>query len=143
MHRNGNLIPTGRPGVGWPARLSRGPVRASIALVSLVAAAGLVLSAPAAATPKAVTGAVGPGFSISLTSSGKKVTSLKAGTYRFDVTDRSAIHDFHLSGPGVNTVITSVSFQGHKSLTLKLRPGAYRYVCDPHASFMKGSFRVN
>ena len=114
-----------------------------LALLSLVAAATLVLSAPAGAAPKVVNGSVGPGFTISLTSGGKKVTSLKAGTYRFDVSDRSPIHDFHLSGPGVNKVITGVSFQGRKSITVKLKRGTYRYVCDPHASFMKGSFRVS
>jgi len=113
-----------------------------LALLSLVAAATLVLSAPAGAAPKVVNGSVGPGFTISLTSGGKKVTSLKAGTYRFDVSDRSPIHDFHLSGPGVNKVITAVSFQGRRSVTVKLKRGTYRYVCDPHASFMKGSFRV-
>ena len=114
-----------------------------LALLSLVAAATLVLSAPAGAAPKVVNGSVGPGFIISLTSGGKKVTSLKAGTYRFDVSDRSPIHDFHLSGPGVNKVITAVSFQGRRSVTVKLKHGTYRYVCDPHASFMKGSFRVS
>lgn len=113
-----------------------------LALLSLVAAATLVLSAPAGAAPKVVNGSVGPGFTISLTSGGKKVTSLKAGTYRFDVSDRSPIHDFHLSGPGVNKVITAVSFQGRRSVTVKLKRGTYRYVCDPHASFMKGSFKV-
>jgi hypothetical protein len=114
-----------------------------LALLSLVAAASLVLSAPAEAAPKVVNGSVGPGFTISLKSGGKKVTSLKAGTYRFDVSDRSPIHDFHLSGPGVNKVITAVSFQGRRSVTVKLKRGTYRYVCDPHASFMKGSFRVS
>jgi plastocyanin len=118
-------------------------MRISIALLSLVAAAALVLSAPAGAAPKALNGSVGPGFTISLTSGGSKVTSLKAGTYRFDVTDRSSIHDFHLSGPGVNKVITSVSFQGRKSVILKLARGTYRYVCDPHSSIMRGSFRVS
>ena len=117
--------------------------RISIAFLALAAAATLVLSAPAGAAPRVVNGSVGPGFTISLTSGGKKVTSLKAGTYRFDVIDRSAIHDFHLSGPGVNEVITSVSFHGRKSVTVKLQRGTYRYVCDPHASFMKGSFRVS
>jgi plastocyanin len=115
----------------------------SLALLSLVAAATLVLSASAGAAAKVVNGSVGPGFTISLTSGGKKVTSLKAGTYRFDVSDRSPIHDFHLSGPGVNKVITAVSFQGRRSVTVKLKRGMYRYVCDPHASFMKGSFRVS
>jgi plastocyanin len=113
-----------------------------LALLSLVAAATLVVSAPAGAAPKVLKGSVGPGFTISLTSGGKKVTSLKAGTYRFDVSDRSPIHDFHLSGPGVNKVITAVSFQGRRSVTVKLKRGTYRYVCDPHASFMKGSFQV-
>jgi plastocyanin len=47
-----------------------------------------------------------------------------------------------LSGPGLNKVITSVSFMGTKSVTLKLKRGKYRYVCDPHASVMKGSFLV-
>ena len=114
-----------------------------LALLSFLAAATLVLIAPAGAAPKVVNGSVGPGFTISLTSGGNKVTSLKAGTYRFDVSDRSPIHDFHLSGPGVNKVITAVSFQGRRSVTVKLKRGMYRYVCDPHASFMKGSFRVS
>jgi plastocyanin len=114
-----------------------------LALLSLVAAATLVLSAPAGAAPKVANGSVGPGFTISLTSGGKKVTSLKTGTYRLDVSDRSPIHDFHLSGPGINKVITAVSFQGRRSVTVKLKRGTYRYVCDPHASFMKGSFRVS
>src|SRR5262245_51726941 len=118
-------------------------MRISITVLCVVAAAALALSGTAGAAPKVVSGAVGPGFSISLKSGGKKVTSLKAGTYRFDVTDSSAIHDFHLSGPGVNKVITSVSFQGRKSVTVKLERGTYRYVCDPHASFMTGSFRVS
>ena len=118
-------------------------LRISIALLAVVAAAALVLGAPVGAAPKVVNGAVGPGFTITLKSGGKKVTSLRAGTYRFDVTDSSAIHDFHLSGPGVNKVITSVSFQGRKSVIVKLKHGTYRYVCDPHASFMKGSFRVS
>lgn len=113
------------------------------ALLSLVAAVALALSARAGAAPKVVTGTAGPGFTISLTSGGKKVTSLKAGIYRFDVTDRAPIHDFHLSGPGVNKVITGVSFRGRKSVTLKLKRGTYRYLCDPHASLMRGSFRVS
>jgi len=117
--------------------------RLILTLLSLVAAATLVLSASAGTASRVVNGSVGPGFTISLTSGGKRVTSLKGGTYRFDVSDRSPIHDFHLSGPGVNKVITAVSFQGRRSVTIKLKRGIYRYVCDPHASFMKGSFRVS
>jgi plastocyanin len=42
----------------------------------------------------------------------------------------------------VNRVLTSVGFTGAKSVVLKLRKGTYRFVCDPHASLMHGSFRV-
>jgi plastocyanin len=35
-----------------------------------------------------------------------------------------------------------VSFVGKKSLTVTLKKGTYRFVCDPHASSMKGSFKV-
>jgi plastocyanin len=115
----------------------------SLALVTAAAAAALVVTGPIAAAPPVVKGTVGPGFTISLTKGGKKVTSLKAGVrYRFDITDRSSIHDFHLSGPGTNKVITGVDFTGKKSVTLTLKRGTYRYVCDPHSSVMKGSFRV-
>ena len=110
-----------------------------------VAAAGLALTttAPAATAPKTLQGTVGPGFTIKLTLDGKKVAKLKKGVrYRFQIRDRSPIHDFHLMGPGVNRVLTGVDFTGTKSVVLKLRKGTYRFVCDPHASLMHGSFRV-
>jgi plastocyanin len=58
------------------------------------------------------------------------------------VVDRAGGHDFHLTGPGVDKVITGVGFMGTKSVVLKLKKGTYRYVCDPHAGFMKGTFTV-
>jgi plastocyanin len=97
-----------------------------------------------AATAKTVTGTVGPGFTIGLTMHGQRVTKLKAGTpYRFVIRDRAAIHDFHLSGPGLNRVLTSVEFTGTKSFVLRLRKGSYRFVCDPHFGIMHGSFKVS
>jgi plastocyanin len=73
----------------------------------------------------------------------RHVTKLKAGTrYRFVINDRASIHDFHLVGPGLNRVLTTVDFTGTRSLLLTLRKGVYRYLCDPHASFMKGTFKV-
>src|SRR5439155_14062739 len=97
-----------------------------------------------AATAKTVTGTVGPGFTIGLTMQGKRVTKLKAGTpYRFVIRDRAAIHDFHLSGPGLNRVLTSVPFTGAKSVVLRLRKGSYRFVCDPHSGIMHGRFLVS
>jgi plastocyanin len=88
-------------------------------------------------------GTTGPGFSIEVTKKGKDVKALKAGTYTLIVHDKASIHDFHLIGPGINKVITSVSFTGTKTVTVTLKKGKYRYQCDPHAaSGMKGSFAV-
>ena len=93
---------------------------------------------------KTVNGTVGPGFTIGLAIQGKKVTKLKAGTpYRFVIRDRAAIHDFHLTGPGLNRVLTSVPFTGTKSVVLRLRKGSYRFVCDPHSGIMHGRFLVS
>jgi plastocyanin len=91
---------------------------------------------------KRLTATVGPGFSISLTSGGKKVTRLKAGRYRITVRDRSPMHNFHLTGPGLNKK-TAVAFHGTVTWTVTLKKGkTYRYICDPHKTTMKGSFRV-
>jgi len=113
-------------------------------LLAVVVAAALAAStSTSAASPQSVTGTVGPGFTIVLTKSGHKVTKLKAHTpYRFVISDRATIHDFHLRGPGVDRVLTSVGFQGTKSYTLTLKKGTYRFFCDPHASIMHGSFTV-
>jgi plastocyanin len=114
-------------------------------LLAAVAAAALtVTSIGSTGTAKTVKGTVGPGFTIGLSLNGKKVTKLKAGTpYRFAISDRSSSHDFHLIGPGLNRVLTSVGFAGAKSYTLTLKKGSYRFHCDPHASFMHGAFKVS
>jgi plastocyanin len=109
-----------------------------VATVALVAA----LAGAAVAAPTQLTGTVGPGHTIDLRIGGKKVTTLKAGTYRLVVTDRSEDHDFRLLGPGVNRVVTGEEFVGKRSVVLKLRKGAYRFLCAPHADEMRGSFRV-
>ena len=85
---------------------------------------------------------VGPAATISLrTRSGRRITQLRRGRYRIVVRDRSSMHNFHLSGPRVNKR-TTVGFKGTATWTLTLRTGRYRYVCDPHAARMRGSFRV-
>jgi plastocyanin len=105
------------------------------------AALALMLAAPASSAT-ALTGTVGPGFTISLTAGGKKVSKLKAGTYTIKISDKSNIHNFHLTGPGLNKS-TSVGGTGSQTWTLKLKKGKYHYQCDPHASFMNGSFTVS
>ena len=62
------------------------------------ALAALVLAGPATAATKLVA-TVGPGFTISLTKGGKKVTKLAPGAYTITVRDRSTIHNFLLRGP--------------------------------------------
>jgi plastocyanin len=110
---------------------------------AFAAAALAATGSSTAASVKTVTGTVGPGFTISLTVDGKNVTKLKAGVpYHFVIRDRADIHDFHLSGPGLDRVLTSVEFVGTKSLVLRLKKGSYSFVCDPHASIMHGRFRV-
>ncbi len=113
-------------------------------LAAVAAAAPAATGSSSAASPKTVNGTVGPGFTIGLTMQGKKVTKLRAGTaYRFVIADRADIHDFHLSGPGFNRVLTSVEFTGTKSFVLRLKKGSYRFRCDPHSGIMHGSFQVS
>ena len=113
------------------------------ALLVAAVAAGLV-AVPAYAKSSAVTlkGEVGPGFSIDVEKGGKDLKTIKAGTYKIKVEDKSSIHNFHLFGPGLNKK-TSVPFKGETTWTIKLKPGKYTYQCDPHAaSGMKGTFKV-
>jgi plastocyanin len=110
-----------------------------ILLLAALAAALLVPAATAGTTT--LNGTVGPGFTITLTKAGKKVTKLPAGLYVFKIADKSSIHNFHLTGPGFNRK-TSVGAVKNETWRIHLRKGTYKYVCDPHKSFMKGSFVV-
>jgi plastocyanin len=83
-------------------------------------------------------GSVGPGFDISL----EGTDGLTAGSYTLVVNDQSSSHNFHLTGPGVD-VSTDVSETGEKSFDIELQAGEYKFVCDPHASQMNGSFTVS
>jgi plastocyanin len=115
---------------------------AGLATMLAMVAAVAIGSGSASAAPKTVNGSVGPGFKISLKLNGKKVTKLKAVSYKFKVSDKADIHNFHLIGPGVNKRITTVGFKGTKTVTIKLSKGTYKYQCDPHKDQMKGSFKV-
>ena len=114
--------------------------RFALLLAAAMAALALIVTSAQAATT--LRGTVGPGFTIKLTKAGTKVTRLKAGSYRITVSDRSSMHDFFLRGPGLTKRITGVDFTGTKTVTVRLRKGTYTYVCTPHASSMRGSFRV-
>jgi plastocyanin len=87
-------------------------------------------------------GTVGPGFTITLDQNGKSVSTLAPGTYTIDVNDKSDIHNFHLTGPGVDKA-TDVGGTGTETWTVDLKDGSYHFQCDPHASSMNGSFTVS
>lgn len=80
-------------------------------------------------------------FEINLTDeSGEKVTELPAGDYTIQVTDPSAIHNFHLTGGSVDES-TTVPDVEDTTFEVTLEPGDYTYKCDPHPP-MTGSFTV-
>ncbi|HXH88123.1 MAG TPA: hypothetical protein VNI55_05905 [Gaiellaceae bacterium] len=111
---------------------------------ALLAALGLVAVVPAQAAVPKLTGTVGPGFSMTLKKGGVTVKSAKAGKYTLTVADKSGIHNFRLRGPGVN-VATSIVGTGTKTFNVTLKPGTYRFLCDPHPTSMTGdgTFKVS
>jgi plastocyanin len=111
---------------------------------AFLALAALAAQPTAAATRTRLVATVGPGTMITLKKpSGAVVRSLRPGTYTITVRDRSRAHNFHLVGP-TNTLnrSTTVGFVGTKTWRMRLVKGKYSYICDPHASSMKGSFTV-
>ena len=113
-------------------------------LTPAVLVAMLLLPAAGRADNPVLTGDVGvnDSFTIGLTdASGARVTHLDPGTYTLVVHDHSALHNFHLFGPGVN-VATDIGGTGDSTFTIAVTDGTYNYVCDAHATFMKGSFTV-
>jgi len=88
-------------------------------------------------------GTVGPGFEISLTTEdGQPVETLAAGSYTLLTDDKSDIHNFHLTGEGVD-VSTDVGGTGTDSFDVTFSAGSYHFQCDPHASTMNGDFEVS
>jgi plastocyanin len=113
--------------------------RLTLTLAALAALTALVVTSVVQAAPdarKRLSGFDGPGFVI-----GMSKRTVKAGQFRITINDRSNIHNFHLTGPGVNKR-TSVSATGTTTWNIRLRPGTYRFVCDPHAGSMRGTLRV-
>jgi plastocyanin len=108
----------------------------TIGLMTILATLALAGSTFAAKNANTLTGTVGPGFTITMN---KK--AVKAGTYVITIHDLASIHDFHLTGSGVNKT-TSVSGTGTTKWTVKLKKGTYHFVCDPHHTIMHGVLNV-
>lgn len=80
-------------------------------------------------------------FTIALTDeSGEPVKTLAAGDYQVKVSDPATLHNFHLTGPGVDES-TSVSGTDDVTWKVTLKPGSYTFVCDPHPD-MVGDVKV-
>ena len=114
----------------------------SLAVVGLVVPSSVgargVVTQPLIAT---VGSATSPdAFQISLTdSTGAKVTHVDQGPYTITVRDFSTLHDFHLTGPGVDQS-TDVETTGQTTWNVTFTDGTYRFLCDAHPTLMRGSF---
>ena len=112
-----------------------------IALAGLLAALALPSAVARADNPKlvAVVG-TNDAFVISLRdAAGNPITHVDPGTYDIAVSDRSEEHNFHLRGPGVD-VSTPIGEKQDTTWTVTFTDGRYSYVCDAHASVMRGYF---
>ena len=119
----------------------------ALAVLAAVAmtAAGTAFSRTAS-TPT-LKGVVGPGYSIKLTKGGKKIASLKAGTYKFVISDRSTYHNFTVerekpSKPKLEKHLTGTGFTGAKTVSMTLKPGSWSFYCSNHEAQMHGDFKV-
>ena len=138
-------------------------IAASIAAALLITAGAPGAPLPAAATPPTlyatlddvpVIGQEGKGIKLvfMLTTRGKRVTSLRAGTYSLVVDDQSKVMNFHLVGPGgadvravkpvAKHVMTGVESKGKVTFVVRLTRGTYTYYSDPHASSIRKTLRV-
>ena len=125
------------------------PRKPFLALAVLTAIALTVAGAAfsrSTATPT-LKGVVGPGYSIKLTKGGKRVKSVKAGKYRFVITDKSTFHNFTVerekpSKPTIEKHVTGTGFTGKKTMVITLKPGSWSFYCSVHESQMHGDLKV-
>jgi hypothetical protein len=118
----------------------------AIAAACAAAAALLAFASHARASHPELVGVVGKNnaYKITLSSNGKIVKTLKAGTYTVVIHDDAKIHNYELDGPhGKSWTFTSVPFVGTKTETLNLVAGKYKAYCAPHESIMFQHFTVD
>jgi plastocyanin len=93
-------------------------------------------------TPLKLTLTVGPAASIALTNSaGKRVSTVKPGSYSILVRDRSKVHNAHLVGKGVQRK-SGLAATGNVTWKVTLAPGVLRYYSDRSPKTVKGSVTV-
>jgi plastocyanin len=94
-----------------------------------------------------ITGHVGTSVNPDAYSIGLSKTTVAPGTYQFNITDFSSIHNFDLckgtSCTGTNSLDkTSVAGDGTVSWTVTLTAGPYTFQCDQHPTLMRGRLNV-
>src|SRR2546427_1742207 len=107
-----------------------------------VTAVALVIVSAGLSSPRGMmtlNATVGPGFTITLTQGGHRVTKLMAGTYRIAIADRSNEHNFVLRSAGTTRSLTPVGWTGTKTVSVKLGKGTWSFYCAPHAQSMRGT----
>lgn len=116
--------------------------RLTIVLIAAIASAGATGSTTAAPTWSVLHGRVSPGHIALKNGLREPFLHGRPDLYVITVVDTSPANDFHLVGPGVNTVVTSTAFVGAHTVQLALQRGTYRYRSDTHPAVMKGSFVI-
>jgi plastocyanin len=117
-------------------------VRPATSLAAVAAALALAAPGGAASEPPKLLATVGPGATIQLRHlDGSRVVQLDPGEYTIVVEDLSEEHNFRLLGPGVNRA-TGVEELSNDMWNVTLVAGSYRFLCDPHAGTMRGTFHV-
>jgi hypothetical protein len=122
----------------------------TVVVIAILAAAALAVAGSAlsrSSAPPTLKGVVGPGYTIKMTKGSKKVTSLKAGKYKFVINDKAAIHNYTVerekpSKPKLEYHVTSTPFVGSKTKVITLKPGSWRAYCSVHESLMHIDFKV-
>ena len=115
-----------------------GPIASAVQPAGARHATHATHATPATHHPKVrtLTGTVGPGFTISMSKS-----TTTAGKYAITIHDRSVMHNFHLTGPGVDKK-TPIGKKVTKVWHVTLKAGSYHYQCDMHPLQMHGSLTV-
>lgn len=83
-----------------------------------------------------IRGTVGPGFTIDVSR-----RQVPAGRYKLVVRDEADDHNWHIDGRRVDKR-TGIGATGRWVWKVRLRPGTYTIICDPHPTSMRTELRV-
>ena len=116
------------------------------ATLAAVLVVGVGVASARTETIPALKATVGPGFTITLKRNATKVKVLRAGSYKFVISDKASAHGFTLEqvkGGKWEKVRSPVGFVGSKTVTVKLKAGKWKFYCPAHESSMFGFFTVS